>query len=103
MARPSDVDTDPGAPKIVFEVVVTIVPDVPFPSAASPQIAARVQARTGVAPTSVTIDAAGTATVVLPDTGADPGFWVAWVAGAMAAFTRPGVVTLVAQRARVLP
>src|SRR3954464_10601604 len=102
MPRPSDVDTDPGASKIVLEVVISVVPDAPFPPAAPASVSARIEARTGITPTSVVIEASGSATVVVPDTGVDTGFWVAWVAGAMAALARPGVVTAVG-RARVLP
>jgi hypothetical protein len=109
MPRPSDMDGDPAAPKIVFEVVIRIVPDVPFPTtpastpATSAAISTRIQDRAGITPTSVTIDAAGNATVVVPDTGVDEGFWTAWVASAMAAYARPGIVSAMGNRARVLP
>lgn len=103
MPRPSDMDSDPGTASIAFEVVIRINPDVPFPAAAAAQISTRIESRTGVTPASVTIDGSGTATVVVPDTGVDVGFWVAWVASAMAAFPRPGVVTAIGNRARVLP
>jgi hypothetical protein len=101
MAIPSDLDGDPNTAKLQWEVVVRINPDTPFAAGAAPAIAAAILARGGVAAKSVTIDGAGTATVVLPDTGADVTSWVAWVASALAAIGRPGLVTGIGNRARV--
>lgn len=98
---PVDMDDDPGASRIAYEIVVRVDPDTPFAPAAAATITARVRARTGVTPTSVTIDGAGVATIVVPDTSVDPGFWVAWVASAMAAIPRAGIVTAVGNRARI--
>jgi hypothetical protein len=98
---PADMDNDPGVSRIAYEILIRINPDTPFAAAAAPTISARVQARTGVTPTSVTIDAGGVATVIVPDTSVDVGFWVAWVASAMAAIPRGGVVTAIGNRARV--
>lgn len=98
---PLDMDDDPGRSRIGYEIMLRIDPDVPFTAGAASTISARVLARTGVSPTSVTIDAAGVATVIVPDRSVDPGFWVAWVASAMAAIPRTGVVTAIGNRARV--
>lgn len=98
---PADMDNDPGSPRIAYEILIRVNPDAPFQPAAAATISARVEARTGVTPTSVTIDGAGVATIVVPDTSVDPGFWVAWVASALAAIPRAGTVTAIGNRARV--
>jgi hypothetical protein len=99
---PSDMDGDPNAARIVWEVVIRVVPETPLTNAAAPSLAARIGNRTGVTPKSVTVDAGGAVTVVMPDTGVDVGFWVGWVASALAAFGRPGVVSASGNQARVL-
>jgi hypothetical protein len=98
---PSDMDSDPNAARISYEVVIRVNPDTPFAAGAGPTIASQVQARTGITPRSVTVDASGVATIVVPDTSVDVGFWVGWVASAMAAAGRPGLVTAIGNRARI--
>lgn len=101
MAIPSDMDSDPNAARIVYEVVVVVAPDTPIVKGSEQSVSARIAARTGITPTSVTIGSDGTVTVVIPDTGVDVGFWRAWVASALAAFGRTGIVTVTGNRARV--
>lgn len=102
MPKPSDLDADPHAAGIAFEVVIRITPDVAFPAGAAGQIRSLLTARSGgVVPASVNVGADGVATVVVPDTGVDVGFWVAWTASALAAAGRTGTVQAVGNRARV--
>lgn len=100
MPRPMDLDTDPNLTRISWEVAVRVNPDTPFAASAAAVITDRITARTGVAPLSVTIDGAGTATIILPaDRPIDQ--WVAWVAAELAGLPRPGVVTGIGDRARI--
>lgn len=101
MARPSDMDTDPNTARITWEVVVKVAPDSPLTNAAGAALSARIAQRTGVTPISVTVEADGSVTAVMPDTGVPVDSWVAWVASALAAFGRAGVVTGLGNRARV--
>lgn len=101
MARPSDMDTDPNTARITWEVVVKVAPDSPLTGGAAVSISARIASRTGVTPKSVTVETDGTVTVVMPDTGVPVDSWVAWVASALAAFGRTGLVTGLGNRARV--
>jgi hypothetical protein len=101
VAIPSDMDGDPNAARIAWEVVIRVVPDAPLTQAAAPSLSARIKNRTGITPVSVVVDAAGAVTVTMPDTGVDPGFWVGWVASALAGFGRAGVVSATGNQARV--
>lgn len=92
---------DPNVGRITWEIVIKVTPDSPVTNAANASISARIANRTGVTPTSLTVETDGTVTVVMPDTGVSVEAWVSWVASSMAALGRTGVVTGVGNRARV--
>jgi hypothetical protein len=99
---PSDFDGDPNGSKIALEMVIRFVSDTAMPAATPGAVAARIASRTGVTPKAVAIAADNMSiTVTMPDTGQDAGFWVAWLASAVATLGRTGVVQSVGSQARV--
>jgi hypothetical protein len=92
MPWPSNLDGDPNYARLALECVLRITSTAGnITNPTLPRITAAIQARTGVAPLSATIDS-GAAVVVMP---ADRQLWdyIGNVMSAMAAANLPGSVT----------